>query len=494
MADTISDAVRVTARILPLGVSRREFGITLCVGWQEGVIAATSRDENRFLRSVSRYANLSALTNTAGVTQQATDAGTIYFQQSPFPRNFVYGTLTSTPQPALAYSSTVNVSGVETLGDGVQLIIDDVTVSADFDGDTTLTQLVASLNSAISDAAVTVEENDGEIVIVKTGGNLGVIGAVAGNATSASAIENLGLGDVEVMDYLPGGTDLDRLRANEPSWYWITHTTVISTMPALQLEIANWAAARPYEVGAILDLQGRDVLVTNESTSLGAQLSELAQPGVAAIWNDFTTTDHKAVSYASRFSSVNFAAPDAVPNGKFLQLPGTRPVAITASERAEVLRKNVNLYTPAGDGGDTEDGRTFATWIDTYYWISWFKNAIETATYNLLKQSAQIGGIPITDTGLATVEDAISRVCEEGVTNGGIAPNTVSPAFRAAIASATNNPGFDGVLSTGYIVIAPPAASISQAVRNSRGPIPVSVFVKGSGRINSLEIQLTVEQ
>ena len=494
MADTISDAVRVTARILPLGVSRREFGITLCVGWQESVIPAVNQDANRFLRSVSRYANLSALTATRGVTQQATDAATIYFQQSPFPRNFVYGTATAVSQPGLVYSDIVNVGATELLGDGVQLIVDDTVVSADFDGDTSLTQIIASLNSAIGDSAITVEEVGDQIVFVKTSGDIGVVGPVAGNATSESAIQNLGLHVQERMPYLAAGMDLDRMRAAEPSWYWITHTTPISAMQPQQLTIANWAAARPYEVGAILDLQGRDVLTAADSTSTGAQLSTLAQPGVAAIWNDFTTTDHKAVSYAARFSSVNFAAPDAVPNGKFLQLPGTRPVAITASQRAEVLRKNINLYTPAGDSGDTEDGRTFATWIDTYYWISWFKNAIEVATYNLLKQSAQIGGIPITDTGLATVEDAISRVCEEGVTNGGIAPNTVSPAFRAAIASATNNPGFDGVLSTGYIVIAPPAASISQEVRNTRGPIPVSVFVKGSGRINSIEIQLTVEQ
>ena len=61
------------------------------------------------------------------------------------------------------------------------------------------------------------------------------------------------------------------------------------------------------------------------------------------------------------------------------------------------------------------------------------------------------------------------------------------------IQQATGNSDFDGFLSTGYIVIPPAAASISQTVRDNRGPVTVPWYAKGGAKVNRISISGTFE-
>lgn len=498
MAQLLSDAVKVTARITPEGVSSREFGIGLYL--HKVTTAITDREEAEFIRRVPRYANAAALADDDAPTAVRTAAG-IWFQQSPFPRNFMVGTVMESPQPSLIYGTPdVSVTAVEALGDGVSLSLNGEDVDADFDSETTLAGIATALQTGIrkvsdfSTVSVTVE-GTGLVITGTTALDFG------DGFADTSASQALGLAGDGVSVLKPVSTAetiataLDRIASIDNSFFWIACSPTITQDDDDMTAVRNWVAAREYVYGTILDLYGEGALTTGETASLGAMLSALKGNGIAAIWNgrNAAAIDQKGLSYAARFSSINFNAPNAVINGKFLQLPGTKPVSITASERAELRRKNINYYLPVGDSGDTEEGQTFGTWLDVYYWISWFKNALEVAGYNYLKQSSPLGGVPITDQGLAGLADALEEVCEQGVRNGGIAPNQVSPVFRSAIARATGNPDFDGFLSTGYLVVRPAAAQVDQTTRNARGPIPVQIFTKGSGKVNNLEIGVDFE-
>ena len=441
------------------------------------------------------------------------------------------------------------------LGDNVSLTLDGNAFTADFDGLTTLATIAAALQTGIrtvaaySAATVTVVNNGFVITGASTygfgagftvsaaTGTLGLTGAgviVTANqgspygavtvAANDGALEVTGASDVSfgsgfaesdatgALGLTGAGAltlanietaetpddALDRIVNVDNAFFWVALAPEIIQVPADLIAVRNWVAARGFDNGAIFDLYGEGVLVSGETASLGAQLSALGGNGIAAIWNgrSFDAVDQKGLSYMARFSPINFNAPNAVPNGKFLQLPGTAPTSLSAAEKAELRRKRINYYLPVGSGtgGDTEEGQTFATWIDTFAYIAWFKSALQVAGYNYLKASSPLGGVPITEQGLAGVSDAIEEVCELAVRNGMLAPNFVSPAFRAAIQRATGNPDFDGFLSSGYLVVRPSAAQIDQAVRNVRGPIPVLLFGKGAGRINDLDIGVDFEQ
>ena len=449
----------------------------------------------------------------------------------------------------------VNVTNVAGLGNGVALDIDGNDFTADFSGVSTIAQVASALETGIQNvgtyssadvsasgtglvitggtdynfgdgfessaaaialglsgngvilttnresdyAAVTVEADDGALKI--TGTNSVSFGVGFSDTLDARTLgidpdNAIALSNFPAAETVTAA--LNRIEARDSSFYWVAPAREIAENPTEVIALRSWVASRGWNVATIIDLYGEDVLTSSESASLGAQLSALGGNTIGAIWNgrSVAEVDLKGLSYMSRFSSINFNAPNAVPNGKFLQLPGTTPRTLNASERAELRRKRINFYTPVlgATAGDTEEGYTFGTWIDTTVWIAWFVNALQVAGYNHLKASSPFGGVPITDQGLAGLADAIEEVCALGVRNGGLAPNNVSAAFRAAIQRATGNEDFDGFLSTGYLVVRPSAAQISQTVRNARGPIPITVFAKGAGKINNIEIGVDFEQ
>ena len=581
MAGQLSDAVRVTARILPTGAVRREFGNTLFLDYVTA--AVTDREPSALLRGVTAHPDLASVT-AAGHPQSVVDAATIYFQQEPFPKALLVGSVVAELQEAYVLGGVpAAVSVIEALGDNVTLSLDGYGFTADFDSVSTYAAIAAALQTGIraiagrvvvgatigaggsgytaatttvtfsggvgTGAAATVTiaggvvtaliiTNSGSgytsapmIAIADTGGGTGATAVAllssappASFATATAAYDaaaraltisgsgafgtgfgvsvaatNLGLNAgarvlAPIAEVETPAVALTRIETLDCNFFGIAVAPSIGGIFSLADNVRDWAAARPRRYFPFFDLVGADVLVTGETVSIGAQLAAQGGDGVGGFYNG-GTIDHKALSYLGRFSSINYDRPNAVINGKFLGLPGTTPTELTATARLELDRKRINWYERIGRGteADTKEGKTFGTWVDVYVWLAWFKDALEVAGYNFLKASAETGGVPITDQGLAAVADALESVCERGVRNGGIAPNFVSAAMRAAIQRATNNPDFDGFLSRGYYVLRPLAVDVSQADRETRGPIPIAIFVKGSGQVNFLDIDVTFE-
>ena len=504
MAENQSDAVRVTARILPEGTTERDFGITLYL--HRTTTVATERDEAEFIRSAARYATSNAVEAADGVPQSVIDAAKVYFQQDPYPHHLQIGTVIAAAQPSFIFGADDrSVTDIEALGNGTALTFNGNAITVDLDGLTSLANIAAALQTSVRAA-------DGNVYAAATVTAVGTAFLVTGTAAlslgtgfdDTAAARTLGLAGpgaaliANIEDPETPSDALTRIADIDCSFFWVSPESGIVQDDTLATSVRTWVAAQPdFTFGVLFDLFGAGVLVANESASLGARLSALRGNGIGGIYNGRRASDldHKGLSYMGRFSSINFDAPNAVPNGKFLQLPGTTPTELTTAERAELRRKRINYYIPVGGGNDadTEEGQTFQTWIDVFVWVAWFKNAVEVAGYNFLKQSSPLGGVPLTDPGLASVADAIEDVCERGVRNGGIAPNEVSAPFKAAIQRATGNREFNGFLSSGYLVVRPRASQITQDQRNARGRIPVSVYLKGSGKLNNLEIIIDFE-
>ena len=64
--------------------------------------------------------------------------------------------------------------------------------------------------------------------------------------------------------------------------------------------------------------------------------------------------------------------------------------------------------------------------------------------------------------------------------------------MAARIAQVING-NFEGVLPTGYLIYIAPLASQAQSARDARVAPSISVFLKGSGAVHFVDIDLTFE-
>ena len=99
--------------------------------------------------------------------------------------------------------------------------------------------------------------------------------------------------------------------------------------------------------------------------------------------------------------------------------------------------------------------------------------------------------IPLTPRGLGRIQATVEAVCEAGRFNGGIFPGRVSEATSNDIRRTTGSE-FDGFLGRGYLVYVTPV--VTEAQRNARQAPPTTVWLRGSGAVNFLEVTLTFSE
>ena len=277
---------------------------------------------------------------------------------------------------------------------------------------------------------------------------------------------------------------MEAISGLDDSWYFVALDSQITT-PADLLALSRWV--QPHAHMLALDVVNEDVIAQGETTSLAAQIAALGHGRTFLVWS--RTSDHKGLSLAARFSSVNFDGQNTLITAKFKSLPGTVPDVLTTAQKEELDRKRVGYYTRFGpDAIFAEGWLTNGDWIDVRYWLEWLSLTIQFEVYGLLRQHPT--RVPQTDAGIASITAAVERVCEAGRRNGGIASGVVSEVLANDIRLATGNPSFDGLLTLGYLVSVGSIADQSQANRDARIAPPISVWLKGSGAVHYVEIRL----
>ena len=277
---------------------------------------------------------------------------------------------------------------------------------------------------------------------------------------------------------------LGRISGANGEWYWLT---LSNDLLGQSLAVAQWVAGTSFFFA--MDNHEPGALTPNENTSVLSQVSALESQRVFAVWSLFP--DYKAVSLAARFSSVDFAAGQSLITGKFKTLPGTTPDVITPTQKAELDRKRVNHYSPFGGDSIVAEGVSFGTFIDVRFWLDWFINSCQIGVYNLLKGSPS--RVPQTESGSAAIRGELEGICEEGVLNGGIAPGQLGTVLAGNVREITGNSKFTGYLSTGYLVYILPIALQNPTDRAARKAPPINIWVKGSGAVHFLDINIVFE-
>ena len=170
---------------------------------------------------------------------------------------------------------------------------------------------------------------------------------------------------------------------------------------------------------------------------------------------------------------------------------------ISTTAQAELESKYTNYYAPFFSTGSPPvngvfNGTTMKpnVWADVQYFLQWAVNAVRVDVFNLLRNSNKV---PQTEAGMAAIQGVIEAVMVLGVRNGGIAPGHLSAETTLDVQLSTENPDFDGFLTTGFLVFAPGIFTQSQSDRNDRKSPPWKVWMKGSGAIQEVDIALIFE-
>lgn len=503
--------VKVTASIASTGLLRRDFGRTLFIT-KDVTLPSNER--------VRTYSNADGVAEDFAVGTAPYEASSIYFQQSPFPKNFMPGRFFSTTEPALLKggSSVGSVADFAAISDASFALKIDLTPDYDTEASTEFVFSAIDLTAveSLADVAAAIET---KILAVINGQGFDVA-TFDFDATLGGFVLSITADDTETIVttgyvYAAGvGTDISELLAmdianatykgsstvieeiedalsalvaKDNSFYFITVDNTITDTDLID-RISAWTASRPYMFIA----DSSDLATLNNSDSAFVRLAALSPSRTVGVFS--RTADYKAVSTAGRLSSVNFDGSNTLITMKFKELPGTTPDTYTESQATVLNNLGVNFYSKYdGDVLVFEEGYTFDknVWIDVRYWLDWFVNAVQVAQFNLLKNSPT--RVPQTDAGQNALQKAINSVCEQGIKNGGIAGGQLSAALTLDVQQTTGNTEFDGYLADGYLVYCDAIRKMPQTNRAQRKSQPFKVYLKGSGAIHFADVEITFE-
>lgn len=489
----LSRIIRITTRLRPRGVLRRETGRTLVLTPDALFLAPNGSAK------VKSYSRLRDVGEDFAATTEPYLAAQAYFSQRPYPRNLLIGRWTNADvdnrllggdHSPLSDLTTISAGSFRFAGADFTGV--DLSAAGDLDTVAGLIQTELRTGTGLATATCTYDATN-ERFVVGSPRAVTAAGFFAphSSGTGDDLSELLGLTPAAGAQNQPGqeaeteAEALDAIQRIDGNWNLLGYDKSLNGTASMT-NIANWIAANPGVVGYAHSNEAGAVDPTN-TTALINQVAASDQSGVIPFWTP--DAGYHGLSLLAAFSSVNFNLPSSLITGMFRSLPGQDASALTDGEIDVLTARRINYYTTYGGEAIVAEGWIGgdAGYIDVQYWINWFENAVQVAVFNLLRREPRL---PINgDLGLARIQETIEVVCRQGVRNGGIAPGEVSPELAGEIRD-TIMEEFDGNLTNGYLVYHPaPEASDPE-----RTTPPFSTFLKGAEAAHKVDIGLTFEE
>jgi len=224
-----------------------------------------------------------------------------------------------------------------------------------------------------------------------------------------------------------------------------------------------------------------------DSTVTNDICSELKALSYERTFTQYSANQFAAASFFGRNFSVNFNANKSTITIMYKVEPGVAAETLTETQATTLKDKRCNVYVNyINDTAIIQYGQMASgAYFDEIHGLSWFKDALQNAEYNLLYQSKT--KIPQTDSGQNQLITVASGVCNEAVNNGLVAPGT------------WNADGFGQLsrgdfLKSGFYIYTPPIALQDQSIRESRTAPPLQIALKLAGAIQELDIIVDVNR
>lgn len=195
-----------------------------------------------------------------------------------------------------------------------------------------------------------------------------------------------------------------------------------------------------------------------------------------------------AAAYLSRGLAVNYNGSDTTITMNLKDLVGI-PADTNISET--ILNQCVNLGVdcfPSIEGlPKVISNRQGGMYFDQVTNQIWFLNAIQRAVFNVLAQTQT--KIPQTEAGMEKITKAIRNVCNQGVTNGFIAPGT----WNSSDTFGVYDDFYRNIEEFGYYIYHQPVIEQAQSEREQRKVPLYQISAKEAGAVHSGNIIITIE-
>lgn len=487
---SVGRLIRATVNLAPIAAQRRGFGTLLTAG-DSDVIS---------MGEVFRtYSTLEAVAADFGTTAPEYLSAQAYFGQTPKPRTMMIGRWALDDTEATLNGGILNAAE-KLMSAWTPIITGSFTISIDGAAAISVTGLNFSLQTNLNGVAAII---DTALVGASCiwDGNRFVFNSNSSGASSSLSYLDTALTGTDISSQLKGtdvtasapvpGFDAEEpidavVRFANQSGTWFGLNFAASIMPT---DVQNIAIAGLIEG---LDLE-RVFGVTITATTVldGTITNDLASELKALKYNrtftQYSANKYAVASFMGRAFSVNFSANRSTITMMYKQEPSVIAEYLTESQALVLKSKNCNVFVNYVNDTAIIQYGTMASgaYFDEIHGLSWFKDALQNAEYNLLYQSKT--KIPQTDAGQNQIIAVASAACDEAVNNGLVAPGQ------------WNADGFGQLsrgdfLKTGYYIFTSPMALQDQSVRETRTAPPLQIALKLAGAIQELDIIIDVNR
>lgn len=486
----VGEIVNVRATVRSGYKDQLNFGATLFVTTDSDVLDAGGSGKSRLYRKFSDVAD------DFDSTSEVYKAAEKYFgQEGAPPPNVLYVArrVTSTIESQLIGSAPDPLATIKAKSGVTKIRHNDEDIAIDVSGAIDYSAIAVILTSAIDGYTFTFSDGVFSAVIDTDTIPFGTETLLDDSVTDSSISDELGL-TVESGARISEGSEienstsdtLDNVRALGRQFYFVTLETSFLDTDAVN-SAAAWAAAN--DAMLIAETSEVAALASGDTSSRAATLFSMAQSSTVLIYSRIR--DYKSLAVAAHLSAVSFYSSNSLITLKFKSLTGCTPDSLNQTQMVELIMKRVNFYSLVGNTPIFREGFALKGFADTQYWLDWFVQEVRSQVYSVLTSS---GSVKQTKEGVAILKQTIQSVCQTGIQNGGIAPGQLTPALQGEVRTVTGDIDFDGNLSTGYLVYIPPLASQSQSEREGRTAPTFRVWIKGSGAVHFVNIDIILEQ
>lgn len=191
-------------------------------------------------------------------------------------------------------------------------------------------------------------------------------------------------------------------------------------------------------------------------------------------------------SYAARALSVNFNGSNTVITMNLKDLAGVQPdPSLTQAQKVLAEAAGADVY-PSIQGVPKVLSFGANSYFDQVYNLGWLVGALQVAGFNYLAQSST--KVPQTENGMDGLKGAYRGVCQQGVTNGYVAPGT----WNSPNTFGNQEDFLRNIAEFGYYIYSTPIAQQAQAAREGREAPLVQIAIKEAGAIHTSSVVIYV--
>lgn len=488
----LSDVVNVSVLLTPTAAQQRNFGSLLILG-DSAIIDTTQR--------LRLYTSLAGVAGDFGSTTPEYLAASLFFGQSPTPQQLyigrwasgatsgvLQGGILSASQQALSNFTGIASGGINFSIDGSPHNLSSLNLTAV----TNLNGIAAIITTALGGSGTCVwnaTNANFTVTSATTGTSSSVAFATSGSGTDLSILLGLGASGggyavtgIAAETLLAAVTNFDQ---SSSAWYGLQVAATASVSDAIYVAVAGYIEATSATRILGTTTQESNALLSNSTTDLAYLLQQGNFKRTFCQYS--SSTPYASASIFGRAFTGNFNGAGTVITLKFQQEPGITAETLTETQAAALIAKNANVFVKYNNSTAILQNGTMANgqFFDVVHGTDWLQNATQTAVYNVLYTSGT--KVAQTDPGVTSLVGAISQACEQGRTNGLIAPGVwTGPPVGNVVTGQT--------LSNGFYVFAPAVASQNQSDRAARKAPVIQVAIKLAGAIHSANVLISVNQ